>query len=193
MKEDVVQHVVRIFRRVCDPAVFVCHRVYPSDSSSPLESPIMPSPSMSSSSPLPPHHQHHHHMDVYESEEGYYSFYCKNMNRRLAEEVGLAQSTGPGMEVEVDVVVSKRSYSPPETFGLENSPRIIPEYYLSTQTHNGILYADYDAMMLDDIRNLRPLNPYQLNYIEDRVDRAGMYLLIVEMNRTLATYACIDE
>jgi hypothetical protein len=148
-------------------------------------------------------------MDVYESEEGYYSFYCKNMNRRLAEEVGLAQptlpglaqptlpglaqSTRPGMEVEVDVVVSKRSYSPPDTFGLENSPRIIPEYYLSTQTHNGILYADYDAMMLDDIRNLRPLNPYQLNYIEDRVDRAGMYLLIVEMNRTLSTYACIDE
>jgi len=95
--------------------------------------------------------------------------------------------------LEVDIVVSRRSYSPPETFGLENAPRIIPEYYLSTQTHNGILYADYDAMMLDDIRNLRPLNPYQLNYIEDRVDRAGMYLLIVEMNRTMATYACIDE
>jgi hypothetical protein len=59
-------------------------------------------------------------------------------------------------------------WEPPKYHGLNNSFIIIPEYY--QKTGEKILKIDYYNMILDDIRNLRKLNKYQLEFIKNLDD-----------------------
>lgn len=85
--------------------------------------------------------------------------------------------------------MSKRtmpSWRAPMFPGLHNSPRIIPEYYTSTHLKNGILKINYYDMMIDDIRNLRPLSIDQLQYIKKRrLTPQEYYHLICEYNQVV--------
>ena len=83
--------------------------------------------------------------------------------------------------------ISSGSWNAPLTHGLENSPRIIPDYYLSTcMNHDtNVLQIDYKYIILDDIRNLRKLSDYQIKYIknmnnEDKQEIIEEYNLVVE-------------
>lgn len=57
------------------------------------------------------------------------------------------------------------SYDPPESHGLDNCNVIIPSYYV--KSYNRSVDIDYFTMMKDDIKNYRPLNKYQLEYIKN--------------------------
>ena len=58
-------------------------------------------------------------------------------------------------------------WEPPTKHGLENCNVIIPSYYKFHKNPHKILQIDYYEIIKDDIRNLRPLNEYQLKYIKD--------------------------
>ena len=65
------------------------------------------------------------------------------------------------------------TWKPPEQHGLSNSQEIIPCYYKSDKK---ILNIDYLLMIHDDIRNYRPLNQYQLDYIKKRFpEKVSLY------------------
>ena len=57
-------------------------------------------------------------------------------------------------------------YIPPSTHGLINSEIIIPSYYNLHKDPINALNVDYYKMIKDDIRNFRPLNKFQLEYIK---------------------------
>ena len=76
----------------------------------------------------------------------------------------------------------------PEFHGLENSPRIIPAYYMGTNMKNNVLSIDYRDMIMDDIRNMRPLNPTQLNYIFEKMDDVEKLSIIKEFNHVMQVY-----
>jgi len=80
------------------------------------------------------------------------------------------------------------SWKAPAFHGLENSPRIIPEYYMTTNLKNGILKIDYYEMIIDDIRNLRPLSPYQMKYIRKKLTPHEYYNIIHEYNKVMYFY-----
>jgi hypothetical protein len=85
--------------------------------------------------------------------------------------------------------ISSKSWKPPSTHGLENSPRIIPDYYLSTcmnqDTH--ILKIDYKYTILDDVRNLRKLSQYQIRYIQ-HMSSEDKQEIIEEYNRVIDAF-----
>ena len=71
-------------------------------------------------------------------------------------------------------------WKPPKRHGLDNSFIIIPEYYMKSEEK--ILKIDYYEMILDDIRNCKKLNEYQLNFIKDLDDEHKQKILI-ELNK----------
>lgn len=85
--------------------------------------------------------------------------------------------------------VSSKSWKPPHTHGLDNSPRIIPDYYTSTcmNPDNNILRVDYKFMILDDIRNLRKLSYYQLKYVNN-MNSEDKQEIIEEFNRVIESF-----
>jgi hypothetical protein len=80
------------------------------------------------------------------------------------------------------------SWKPPPFHGLRNSSRIIPEYYTSTNLKNGILNINYYDMIIDDIRNLRPLSHYQMKYIRKNLTHTEYYNIIYEYNQVMQVY-----
>ena len=88
-------------------------------------------------------------------QESSYSFHCKNMNEELRSHINLKRIVTPS--------ISRRiSWKPPSQYGLQNSNRIIPEYYFTSHNYNQIFDIDYYNIIIDDIRNIRPLNKYQI-------------------------------
>lgn len=82
------------------------------------------------------------------------------------------------------------NWEQPKIHGLENSTRIIPEYYLNNPLTNSFLLSiDYLMIIKDDIRNYRKLNPYQIQYIQS-LDTIEKNNIIQEM--TKATNTLID-
>jgi len=78
---------------------------------------------------------------------------------------------------------------PPDTHGLNNSDRIIPKYYLpSNMNRHNVLRVDYHYMILDDIRNVRPLNKYQLDYINNSLHESDKQKIIEEFNNVIMSY-----
>ena len=59
----------------------------------------------------------------------------------------------------------KFKWNPPKEHGLTNSNNIIPKYY--QKDNKKILDVDYYNIIKDDIRNMRKLNNYQLDYIKN--------------------------
>lgn len=84
-----------------------------------------------------------------------------NMNTKLSNEIGFDDTTGSS-----DNLDNLIHYDPPKEPGLSNSNMIIPSYYKLYQTPHKIRNVDYYAIIKDDIRNFRPLNEYQLEYIK---------------------------
>lgn len=82
-------------------------------------------------------------------------------------------TTNPNKIIPID-------WKPPEEPGLKNSFSIIPEYY--QRDNNKILDIDYLTIILDDIRNLRKLNEYQLEFIKN-LDNENKHKIILEFNK----------
>ena len=80
------------------------------------------------------------------------------------------------------------SWKAPPFNGLRNSPRIITEYYTSTNLKNGILKINYYDMIIDDIRNLRPLSSYQMKYIRKKLTPVEYNNIIYEYNQVMQVY-----
>ena len=57
-------------------------------------------------------------------------------------------------------------WTPPTENRLKNSDYIIPQYYQLHKNPKKIFTIDYFEIIKDDIRNLRPLNKYKLEYIK---------------------------
>jgi hypothetical protein len=57
------------------------------------------------------------------------------------------------------------TWEPPKENGLRNSISIIPGYYNHPQTD--YFNLDYFEIIKDDIRNMRTLNKYQIDYIKN--------------------------
>jgi hypothetical protein len=114
-----------------------------------------------------------------------YKIICKRMNPQLANMIGVSHCNSSVENSEHPI------YVPPSIHGLENSPRIIPNYYLTTNMKHGILSVDYHFIILDDIRNLRPLNPAQLKYIEEKLSNEQKQAIIVEFNDVMNSFCNI--
>jgi len=72
-------------------------------------------------------------------------------------------------------------WTPPDSPGLKNSFVIIPGYY-QDKKNSSLLDVDYYNIILDDIRNLRKLNEYQLEYIR-QLDDDSKQKLFMEFNK----------
>ena len=57
-----------------------------------------------------------------------------------------------------------KEWKPPENAGLNNCNVIIPNYYFNT--YDKAIDIEYITIIKDDIRNMRTLNFYQLEYIK---------------------------
>ena len=78
------------------------------------------------------------------------------VNKGLLEELGIN-----------DIKFEESSdWTPPMENGLKNSDYIIPQYYQLHRNPKKIFTIDYFEIIKDDIRNLRPLNKYKLEYIK---------------------------
>jgi hypothetical protein len=88
-----------------------------------------------------------------ESESEFEYHFNTPVNKRLSEILEI-----PPLEI-----ISDEIWNPPEEYGLNNCNYIIPNYY--KRPKQGILDIEYYTIIIDDIRNLRPLNKYQLEYI----------------------------
>ena len=71
------------------------------------------------------------------------------------------------------------SFEAPEQHGLINSDVIIPEYYHIHKHPSKILNINFYEIIKDDIRNLRPLNKYQLEYIKELTHENKNELLFI--------------
>jgi Fe-S cluster assembly iron-binding protein IscA len=78
--------------------------------------------------------------------------------------------------------VIRSDWKPPKTHGLTNSFIIIPQYY--NKSGEKILSVDYYNMIIDDIRNFRKLNDYQLDYIKE-LDNESKQTLFLEFNKLM--------
>lgn len=121
----------------------------------------------------------------YFSHNSDYKIVCKRMNPQLANLVGVSCRHSSIENTEHPLYVA------PSTHGLENSPRIIPNYYLTSSMKNGLLTVDYHFMILDDIRNLRPLNPTQLRYIDEKMSDDEKQEIIEEFNRAMESFCVL--
>jgi hypothetical protein len=86
-----------------------------------------------------------------ENNESY--IFTTNVNRSLSEI----------LETPPCIYDESFNWIPPKEHGLNNSNCIIPRYY-KTQPQQ-ILDIEYYYIIKDDIKNLRPLNEYQMEYI----------------------------
>jgi len=80
--------------------------------------------------------------------------------------------------------------APPEKHGLSNSFRIIPEYY---QKEGRLTHVDFFEIIKDDIRNLRPLNKYQMKYIKQMNSEDKMMVIELFNEGYFAVSALFDE
>lgn len=72
--------------------------------------------------------------------------------------------------------------NPPSRYGLENCEPIIPSYYFTNHDYNTIFQIDYYHIILDDIRNMRPLNNYQIDCIRS-LDQEKKMEIIEEFHK----------
>jgi hypothetical protein len=70
-------------------------------------------------------------------------------------------------DIQDDDITKKLRWNPPKEHGLSNSEPIIPPYYLGSSSFVNI---DYYDIIVDDIRNMRKLNSYQMKYIKEELD-----------------------
>jgi hypothetical protein len=108
------------------------------------------------------------------------------MDTRLAVEAGITNYN------KMEEIEGHDEWIPPSIHGLGNSERIIPNHYIpSNMNRNNVLRIDYHFMILDDIRNMRPLNEHHLNYIKNTLNDSEKHKIIVEFNKVITSYSDI--
>lgn len=75
-------------------------------------------------------------------------------------------------------------WEPPKEHGLNNSEHIIPNYYNSG---TNLITLDYFSIIKDDIRNMRPLNIQQMEYITTQISDDKKNELFDIFNQCLTT------
>ena len=93
--------------------------------------------------------------------------FTTNVNKRLSEI----------LEIPPKIYEDNFNWVPPKENGLQNCNHIIPNYYITPK--NKFLDIDYYNIIKDDIRNFRPLNEYQMEYIFNLKDEYKTELLII--------------
>jgi hypothetical protein len=107
--------------------------------------------------------------------------HCRNIDTKLQQMVGISADSDTS-----NVCVS--SWKAPSDFGLENSHPIIPNYYMTNKLREGRIFSiNYKYIIIDDIRNFRPLNTYQLKYIET-LNHEEKNNIIQEFNHVALAY-----
>ena len=99
-----------------------------------------------------------------------YNWFCNQISPPLAKE----------LDIDTYYVADKdvSDWHPPTTHGLNNSSRVFPEYYLTGKVLAGnLLEIDFYFTIVDDIRNLRKLSPYQQTFIRSLPDEKKQELL----------------
>lgn len=96
----------------------------------------------------------------------HFNLFCKNINPSLKRELGI-------IETENDY---KTDWVPPTTHGLGNSERIIPAEHLDINRplYNLNLFESIKV----DIRNIKPLTSFQLDYISNNLNKESILELI---------------
>jgi hypothetical protein len=117
-----------------------------------------------------------------------YSFQCKNIAEDLKAKLDMKDKLP---EPKIRFRLDSRLKMPVDvsgtlqTHGLENSQRILPDYYLTGKDLKGkMLNIDYITVIYDDIHNMRPLNEYQLAYI-DALEGEEKQRVVIALNNTL--------
>lgn len=109
-----------------------------------------------------------------------------NVNKSIADILGI-QRTTPEIDNDNDNAnTNEISYDQPKEPGLSNCNVIIPNYYGIHSSYNKMFDIDYYVMIKDDIKNLRPLNKYQLDFIKT-LPHEDKYEIIEIFN------ACVNE
>jgi len=98
--------------------------------------------------------------------------------KRLSKELGLEEI----------IIDDKIDCTVPEIHGLSNSDIIIPSYYQLHKHPSKILSIDYYEIIKDDIKNIRPLNKYQLEYIKELSDEKKNELIDI-FNDCIKTFS----
>jgi hypothetical protein len=96
----------------------------------------------------------------------HFNLFCKNINPSLKRELGLP-------ETELD---DECDWTPPSTHGLGNSERIIPEEYLDI--NRPLSNLNFFETIKIDVRNIKPLSKFQLNYISTHLSKENIIELI---------------
>lgn len=76
----------------------------------------------------------------------------------------------------------------PEKNGLDNSFKIIPSYYMK---NGNLMHIDFYEIIIDDIRNMRKLNEYQLKYIKESCDEKQKLIIIELFNECVSALVTI--
>jgi hypothetical protein len=86
----------------------------------------------------------------------HYNLFCNNISSNIRKELNMKDDTIQELSINSD-------WNIPITYGLNNSERIIPQHYFDTN----LPFKDIDMFyeLTKDIRNLKPLDSIQLNYI----------------------------
>lgn len=109
-----------------------------------------------------------------------------NMNRSLKQLLDIPLSD----EEDQSVI----AWSPPKTHGLSNSKQIIHPHFIK---HKHILpKIDYIDIIKDNIRNMRPLTKYELEYIKtlSKYELLELFEIIERVNQQiLKCYALSDD
>jgi hypothetical protein len=101
-----------------------------------------------------------HEFSGHSNKSSEYSFYCPQL---------LTLASGDNTSNILSEYITLQS--PPSTSGLDNCNRIIPDYYLLNKLKPGELFKiEYYEIIKDDIKNMRPLSPYHIQYIKDLND-----------------------
>ena len=97
---------------------------------------------------------------------------CKtNVSSNLSEILGLPKY----------ISEETHDWNQPDKCGLNNSNIIIPNYYI--KSYSKLLDIDYFTIIKDDIKNIRPLNIYQLEFIKTELSNENIYELICLFNQ----------
>lgn len=93
----------------------------------------------------------------------HYTLFCNNINETLKHDLEIQKQYNTFQNPQEEKT-QRIDWEPPSTYGLQNSDRIIPEHYFSENPD--CLSIDMFYELSKDIRNLKPLNRVQLNYIK---------------------------
>jgi hypothetical protein len=87
----------------------------------------------------------------------------EEIKSNISRNVNLSPELGKLLNKEC-MIHNTEKWEPPENSGLNNCNIIIPNYYV--KTYDQIIDIEYITIIKDDIKNFRPLNFYQLEYIK---------------------------